>query len=255
MIIIMIINAKARHSVVNKKPIDEPWIVDHVLIMTELDREKKLEHIRNLCSLSGESIQSVQRQLTLHHDPYGRFIDVIKRYCKNDAEIICMILDNFTLNSDDIQSLAHTSGLRLSIKLYLANLPTSEENLAFLNRCLNKETSIGAFCWTKKRSLNLFGPTETIHLLRDTIIPAMESEFQWALEELMDDVDNEPLVMVDRPFRVPVNREEQTVNNDKFLAPFLTIQMASSIFFLCAAAFFLSALPKREENDYVNFRR
>lgn len=254
MIIMMIIDAKAGHSVVNDKLGNDTWFVDHVLIITESNRQKRIDHIRSLCKASGSDKLAIQNQLTQIHPRHGRFIDLFKLRHKIDAEIICMLLDHFIITPQDIKSFVCIPGLRTAVKSYLANLPTSEANLAFLNRCLDQKTSIGAFCWTPKTSLNWFGPTEMINLLRDTIIPFMEMEFQVAFEDFLDSAQSpDPLILSRHVPIAAINRNEQKASDQYFPNALFSVQMVSAIFFLCMNAYILSCLSKSTENNYDRF--
>ncbi len=83
------------------------------------------------------------------------FIDLMAN-SKIPADIICSLLEGFTLSDRSIEKLACTNQLKSHIYAHLESLTTHSENLSFLKRCLNKEASIGKFFHEKTNKYNFF---------------------------------------------------------------------------------------------------
>ena len=117
----------------------------------ESDRLKLLQKTygQNNSSLSDLCAQSGQHYIT-------QYVKTILNLAPQNTAFICNILDTANLDTRIVQSFVNTSGLKAQVRSYCLDLPNTPENLLFLNRCVDKKTSLGQFCWRKAERLGLF---------------------------------------------------------------------------------------------------
>lgn len=234
------------------------WIVNHLIIKTGTFKDK-LAHIHALIENKAHK-DTIRRELTITHPLHGRFIDLIRKHCPQDPEIICELLSNFEINICDIHALANTRGLKDKVRSYLVNLPVHDKSLNLLIQCIDGTTPIGAFCHAKKNSLHLFGSTTTVRILSEMVLPNMKINLKV--------LKNPEVVLCDTLGASEAERYVDLDNEAVFpeLSAPLMIQNTppqhhSFIFkFLCVLAIvyvvsnYLSATSEQEESNYTNYR-
>jgi len=215
---------EAAHDTTPRLQQQQLWIVDHNIIQGT-NKAAKESHINYLCGHTDGKKEIIQTQMMLRDVSKGRFIDLIRVHCIDQPEIICKVLNHFDVDIKDIKTFVDTKNLRNKVRNYLTALPRDHSTQDLLGRCLNKDTSIGQFCWIKTSSLSFFPayyfateekPTNTVNLLRKQLLnmqkPTLSTPAQQILKILTTTIHEEDAEVEIEPLLSGIESEKQDLS-------------------------------------------